>query len=92
MEKITYDDKLAVAGNINAFKKKLDTKLINRIKDSFGIKRETTLRPRVYLKRIFNRKKQIKNTENEVSIPEPEVLEYYKKLDHGQLTDFSLNA
>lgn len=58
-----------------------DNRLPNKIKDTLGLKRDFSLRPKVYFKRLFSGKK-IKNTDNEVSISEDEVNAFYKKLDN----------
>ena len=70
-----------LTNNLDQFKIDDDNRLPNKIKDAFGLKRDFSLRPKVYFKRLFS-SKEAKNTDNEVNISQDEVNAFYKKLDN----------
>ena len=74
-------DELNLIKNLNQFKLEDNNRLPNKIKDAFGLKRDFSLRPKVYFKRLFSNK-EAKNTDNEVNISQDEVNAFYNKLDN----------
>jgi surface carbohydrate biosynthesis protein len=81
INQVDSNDMKQLSQKIDAYSENVNLKWINKIKDRLGINRYTTLRPSFYLKKILNRNKPKTNTDNEVNIPEKEVLELYKKID-----------
>lgn len=77
-------DQVEINKNIELYNEKVNSKFINKFKRFLGIRRETTLRPGYYLKKMINKNKPKTNTDNEVSIPNDEVSEFYQKLTRLQ--------
>jgi hypothetical protein len=81
MDRFDLNDQLELNKKIALYQEKIDLKWINQLKDILGIPRKNTLRPGFYFKKMINRNKPKPNTDNEVSIPDDEVIDFYKKID-----------
>ncbi|MCO6164200.1 surface carbohydrate biosynthesis protein [Flavobacterium sp. NRK F7] len=78
LEKWNETDQTNLENNLLKYRKEVDTRFMNRVKDFLRLDRKTSLRPKVYIKRLFRKKK---NNSNEVNIEPNEVHEFYNKLN-----------
>ena len=55
LEKWNEIDQRNLENNLLKYRKEVDTRFMNRVKDFLRLDRKTSLRPKVYIKRLFRK-------------------------------------